>query len=71
MADTSADRNSLDGHGGDPAGPGEPIAVIGVSCRLPGAADPAAFWDLLRRGGDAVTELAGPRWPVDGDQEQR
>ncbi|MFI1096354.1 SDR family NAD(P)-dependent oxidoreductase, partial [Streptomyces sp. NPDC020917] len=71
MADTSADRNSLDGHGGDPAGPGEPIAVIGVSCRLPGAADPAAFWDLLRRGGDAVTELAGPRWPVDGDQERR
>ncbi|WP_225839537.1 type I polyketide synthase, partial [Streptomyces sp. NK08204] len=71
MAYTSADRNSLDGHGGDPAGPGEPIAVIGVSCRLPGAADPAAFWDLLRRGGEAVTELAGPRWPLDGDQDPR
>ncbi|MFJ1584957.1 SDR family NAD(P)-dependent oxidoreductase [Streptomyces sp. NPDC088197] len=67
MADTNADRNSLNGHGGDPAGPGEPIAVIGVSCRLPGADDPTAFWDLLRGGADAVTELAAPRWPVEGD----
>nr|WP_262928363.1 type I polyketide synthase [Streptomyces sp. CBMA29] len=59
----------MNGHGGDPAGPGEPIAVIGVSCRLPGADGPTAFWDLLRSGADAVTELAAPRWPVEGDAD--
>ncbi|MGW1263166.1 type I polyketide synthase, partial [Streptomyces drozdowiczii] len=38
-----------------------PIAVIGLACRLPGAADPAAFWDLLSRGGDAVGEAPADR----------
>ncbi|MGW0871133.1 type I polyketide synthase [Streptomyces sp. NPDC002740] len=31
-----------------------PVAVIGLACRLPGAPDPDAFWDLLRRGGSAI-----------------
>ncbi|MFD4791309.1 beta-ketoacyl synthase N-terminal-like domain-containing protein, partial [Streptomyces sp. NPDC058459] len=26
-----------------------PIAVVGLSCRLPGAPDPDAFWELLGR----------------------
>ncbi|MDJ0835891.1 MAG: SDR family NAD(P)-dependent oxidoreductase [Acidobacteriota bacterium] len=29
---------------------GEPIAIIGVSCRLPGAEHPDAYWQLLREG---------------------
>ena len=33
----------------------EPIAVVGMSCRLPGARHPAALWALLRDGVDAVT----------------
>ncbi|OWV01456.1 hypothetical protein B5D80_26645, partial [Micromonospora wenchangensis] len=33
----------------------EPVAVVGLSCRLPGAGDPEAFWALLRDGTDAVT----------------
>ncbi|MFE6038316.1 type I polyketide synthase [Streptomyces sp. NPDC056452] len=41
----------------------EPVAVIGMSCRLPGAADPVSFWDLLRSGTDAVTEVPAGRWP--------
>ncbi|MGW3404946.1 type I polyketide synthase, partial [Streptomyces zhihengii] len=40
-----------------PAGPVAPVAVIGMACRLPGAADPDEFWDLLRSGGDAVRAL--------------
>ena len=28
--------------------PEEPVAVIGMACRLPGAADPDRFWALLR-----------------------
>src|SRR5215469_4700074 len=41
----------------------EPIAVIGISCRLPGARDPDEFWQLLRAGTDAVAEVPSGRWP--------
>jgi acyl transferase domain-containing protein/acyl-CoA synthetase (AMP-forming)/AMP-acid ligase II len=43
----------------------EPIAIIGMSCRWPGAEGLAAFWDLLCAGLDAVTEVPPERWPVD------
>ncbi|WP_344123649.1 type I polyketide synthase, partial [Streptomyces blastmyceticus] len=49
----------------------EPIAVVGVSCRLPGAADPAAFWELLRDGRDAIGELAAARWGADPEEPAR
>nr|WP_222108271.1 type I polyketide synthase [Streptomyces sp. SAJ15] len=42
-----------------------PIAVVGLSCRLPGAPDPAAFRDLLRTGTDAITEVPRERWNAD------
>ncbi|MFM9662772.1 beta-ketoacyl synthase N-terminal-like domain-containing protein, partial [Streptomyces scabiei] len=29
---------------------GEAIAVVGLSCRLPGAENPEAFWELLSTG---------------------
>ncbi|OLR92086.1 type I polyketide synthase [Actinokineospora bangkokensis] len=50
--------------GGHPhEGPGEPIAVIGLGCRLPGGVDsPSAFWDLLDRGADAVRPRPPDRW---------
>ncbi|MFJ6385658.1 type I polyketide synthase, partial [Kitasatospora sp. NPDC092039] len=41
--------------------PDEPIALIGISCRLPGAAGPRQLWDLLRDGRSAVTETPGDR----------
>jgi acyl transferase domain-containing protein len=41
----------------------QPVAVIGMSARMPGAADADQFWRLLRDGGDAVTELPSGRWP--------
>ncbi|WP_433330216.1 amino acid adenylation domain-containing protein [Spirillospora sp. CA-294931] len=37
--------------------PLEPIAVIGVAGRFPGAADYRAFWDNLRQGAESVTPL--------------
>lgn len=43
----------------------EPIAIVGMSCRFPGASDPAAFWQLLSEGVDAVTEVPGDRWNVE------
>src|SRR6185437_5972925 len=42
-----------------------PIAIIGMSCRLPGAKDLKEFWTLLRSGGDAVGEIPKSRWDVD------
>lgn len=38
------------------------IAVIGLACRLPGAADPAAFWRLLSEGTDAISDVPPDRW---------
>ncbi len=35
---------------------GADIAVIGMACRFPGAANPAEFWQLLRDGREARTE---------------
>ncbi|GLY50807.1 type I polyketide synthase [Lentzea sp. NBRC 102530] len=36
--------------------PGIEIAVVGLSCRLPGADGPGALWDLLHGGRDALTD---------------
>jgi acyl transferase domain-containing protein len=40
----------------------EPVAVVGMAGRLPGAADLDAFWRLLRDGGDAIVEIPPDRW---------
>lgn len=41
----------------------EPIAVVGMSCRLPGGGnDPDAFWELLANGVDATSEVPADRW---------
>ena len=35
---------------------GEPIAIVGMACRFPGANGLDAFWQLLEEGGNSVTE---------------
>ncbi|AGC43406.1 non-ribosomal peptide synthetase [Myxococcus stipitatus DSM 14675] len=40
------------------------IAVTAMACRFPGAASPEAYWALLQRGGDAITEVPASRWDV-------
>src|SRR3954470_19196947 len=44
------------------AGRTEPIAIIGIGCRFPGADGPDAFWRLLCDGGDAVGAVPPGRW---------
>ena len=34
----------------------EPVAVVGMACRFPGANDVASFWRLLEEGANAVSE---------------
>ncbi|WP_183091492.1 type I polyketide synthase [Streptomyces radicis] len=41
------------------------IAITGLSCRLPQAPDPGAFWELLRAGRSAITEVPPERWDAD------
>ncbi|MEU4268202.1 SDR family NAD(P)-dependent oxidoreductase [Streptomyces sp. NPDC026092] len=40
----------------DTAVPEEPIAVVGMACRFPGAAGPEAYWRLLTAGESAVSD---------------
>ncbi|AKT41316.1 type I polyketide synthase [Chondromyces crocatus] len=44
----------------------EPIAVLGMACRLPGGVtSPEALWRLLEDGIDATREIPSDRWDVD------
>ena len=38
------------------------VAIVGASCRFPGAAGLEAFWRLLVDGVDAVSEIGPERW---------
>ncbi|MFF5207925.1 SDR family NAD(P)-dependent oxidoreductase [Streptosporangium sp. NPDC000396] len=50
------------------ADPDEPVAVIGVGCRLPGSVrGPEDFWRLLLAGGDAVGLVPEGRWDAFDD----
>lgn len=54
------------GHGAAPAplprGVEDPIAVLGMACRLPGAiASPADLWNLLAEGGDVIGDFPADR----------
>jgi acyl transferase domain-containing protein len=43
----------------------EPIAIVGLGCRLPGASSPEAYWEILRNGVDAISEIPRERWSID------
>jgi len=40
----------------------EPIAIIGIGCRFPGSSGPQAFWQSIRDGVDAITEVPPDRF---------
>ncbi len=49
---------------GDPSS--DPVAVIGMACRLPGGIDsPELFWESLLRGDDLITEIPAERWDAE------
>uniref|UniRef100_UPI0017C9D6FB type I polyketide synthase n=1 Tax=Ramlibacter sp. TaxID=1917967 RepID=UPI0017C9D6FB len=43
----------------------EPIAIVGMACRFPGANGLEEFWSLLSEGRDAITEVPADRWDID------
>jgi len=43
----------------------EPIAVIGLGARFPGAANTQAFWQLLKKGVDGVSKVPPQRWDAE------
>ncbi|MFJ9031698.1 type I polyketide synthase [Streptomyces sp. NPDC102274] len=53
-------------------GDDEPIAVVAMSCRLPGGVrSPEELWELLSTGGDGVTAFPTDRgWDLDGRYDE-
>ena len=46
-----------------PVNDGEPVAIIGIGCRFPGGVNNLdSFWDLLKNGVDAITDIPSDRF---------
>ena len=48
-----------------PIEPAPSFAIVGYAARFPGAPDADGFWDVLREGRDAISEVPEDRWDVD------
>ena len=46
--------------------PENAVAIVGMACRFPGGVENTDdFWELLRNGTDAITEIPKDRWDID------
>jgi acyl transferase domain-containing protein/acyl-CoA synthetase (AMP-forming)/AMP-acid ligase II len=55
-----ADRTYTDG-----------VAIIGLSCRFPGADGADAYWQLLRQGLESITDVPAGRWDANAFYDAR
>lgn len=62
---TGEDRKEKIAYLSEARPPFEPIAIVGMSCRFPKAKNPESFWQLLRDGVHAITEVPKDRWEID------
>ena len=51
------------GHGDSAIRGREPIAIIGMGCRFPGASDVESFWNMLAEGRETVGDYPAGRFP--------
>jgi tyrocidine synthetase III len=65
LASSDATSGSCDIGGRDTELHAQPVAIIGIGCRFPGAHNPDAFWKLLCDGTDAITEVPAQRFDLD------
>ena len=49
----------------------QPIAVVGMAGRFPGAPTIDDYWHLIHSGGDAITEVPADRWDAAGLYDER
>src|SRR5580704_9908983 len=42
--------------------PVDPIAIVGIGCRFPGARDTRSFWHMLANGIDTITDIPADRF---------
>ncbi len=47
------------------------VAIVGMACRLPGAANVEQFWNLLHRGEDSVGHVPAERFDIDSLYDPR
>ena len=43
----------------------QPIAIVGMSCRFAGAENTDAYWELIKTGQTAISEVPSDRWDAD------
>jgi acyl transferase domain-containing protein/acyl carrier protein len=60
-----SELNGAEGESRSGAGSPEPIAIVGIGCRFPGASGPERFFENLCAGEDAVREVPADRWDVE------
>ncbi len=65
----TAGNEEVAGALGEP--PPEPVAIIGMGCRFPGADGPREFWRLLCGGEDATAEVPTDRFDIDAVYDPR
>ncbi|RMI28100.1 type I polyketide synthase [Nocardia stercoris] len=56
---SSSDRYS-------PAGEPDAVAIVGMSCRVPGVGSPAELWELVLAGRDTIAEIPPSRFTMPG-----
>ncbi|MGE9289495.1 MAG: beta-ketoacyl synthase N-terminal-like domain-containing protein, partial [Puniceicoccales bacterium] len=63
LAEALTRPTSAPAHRSKPSRDNEPIAIVGMACRLPGGAhSPQQFWELLQSGKDAIGKIPQDRW---------
>ncbi|HZU55353.1 MAG TPA: SDR family NAD(P)-dependent oxidoreductase [Actinocrinis sp.] len=62
LSATAGQRAASQSSSGAVASPAEPIAIVGMAGRFPGADSVDELWDLLREGRDAVGPVPANRW---------